>query len=77
MPLSLVATSTAALGLMRSLGGAIGASIGDAIFASELARRLNKIPAYVTSQNGTPLTNDIQGLSHIQVSLLPLFSTTG
>jgi hypothetical protein len=69
MPLSLMATSTATLGLMRTLGGTIGISIGDAIFSSELTKRLSNIQGFDAS-TGAGLTNNIQGLSHIQVSCL-------
>jgi len=67
MPLSLMATSTAALGLMRTIGGTIGISIGDAIFTGELTQRLSKIQGYNPgSSGGTSLTQNIQSLSHIQ-----------
>jgi len=65
MPLSLMATSTATFGLMRTIGGTIGISVGDAIFSSELTRRLPKIQGFDAS-TGAGLTNNIQGLSHIQ-----------
>jgi len=65
MPLSMMATSTATLGLMRTLGGTIGISIGDAIFSSELRRRLPKIRGFSAS-TGSGLTNTIRGLSQIQ-----------
>lgn len=65
MPLAMMATSTATMGFMRLLGGTIGISIADAIFKSELTRRLTKIQDFVSS-TGSSATNDLRGLSNIQ-----------
>ncbi len=69
MPLDAMATTTATFGLLRTIGGTIGISIGDAILGSELRRRLPKIQGFVTGPNGAGLTNNVKGLSQIQVSL--------
>jgi len=66
MPLHLMATSTATLGLMRTLGGTIGISIGDAIFSSDLSKRLRSIPGFDAGSGGTALTSNIRGLSQIE-----------
>lgn len=44
MPLKDMATSTAVFTLIRSLGGTIGISVGEAIIASELRRKVAGIP---------------------------------
>lgn len=40
MPLDMMATSTAAFGLIRTLGSTVGISVGGTIFSSEVQRRL-------------------------------------
>ncbi|KZS98567.1 MFS general substrate transporter [Sistotremastrum niveocremeum HHB9708] len=65
MPINVMATSTATFGLVRTLGGTIGISIGDAIFASQLRRRLPQISGY-HADTGAGLTNNIRGLNLIQ-----------
>ena len=61
MPMKDMETSTAAFVLIRTLGGAIGISIGGTIFASELSRRLRQIPNY-TPPSGDPVTGDVSSL---------------
>lgn len=51
----------------RTLGGTIGIAIGDTIYASELRRRLPTIQGYEPA-GGDSATNDVAGLSHIEVS---------
>lgn len=53
----------------RTLGGTIGISIGGAIYASELRRRLPKIPGY-GSIGDISDSGDLSGLVHILVSAL-------
>ncbi|KAL5528483.1 hypothetical protein ACEPAF_7619 [Sanghuangporus sanghuang] len=43
MPLKDMPTSTATVGLLRTLGGTVGISVGNTIFQSELSKRLAKI----------------------------------
>ncbi|KAF8342225.1 major facilitator superfamily domain-containing protein [Cantharellus anzutake] len=69
MPLKDMATSTGAFTLLRTLGGTIGISIGDAIYSSELEKRLRRIPDIGSFLNGRTihqLTNDVKGLTQIQ-----------
>ncbi|TDL18787.1 MFS general substrate transporter [Rickenella mellea] len=63
MPLKDIPTATATFGLVRTLGGTVGISIGDTIISSQLRRRLPKIQGYQASDT---LTNNISGLSRIQ-----------
>ena len=73
MPLKDMATSTGAFVLIRMLGGTIGISIGDAIYSSELIKRLRKIPDIGSFLNGRSidqLKDDVQGLTRIQVCCL-------
>jgi len=63
MPLKDMATSTATFGLLRTLGGTIGISIGGAIFTSEVTRRLKQIPQYHPQGD---IINNLQSLSHIE-----------
>lgn len=59
MPIADMATSTATYGFIRSLGGTTSISIGGAIYASELQRRLAGISNYV------PLNDNIASISQI------------
>ncbi|KAF8342219.1 major facilitator superfamily domain-containing protein [Cantharellus anzutake] len=62
MPLKDMATSTSAFTLLRMLGGTIGISVGNAIYSSELEKRLRRIPSIESFLNGQTvhqLTNDI------------------
>ncbi|TFK42411.1 major facilitator superfamily domain-containing protein [Crucibulum laeve] len=44
MPLKDMATSTGTFGFIRTLGGTVGISIGQAIFSSTLSKKIAKIP---------------------------------
>ncbi|KAI9446101.1 major facilitator superfamily domain-containing protein [Lactarius indigo] len=44
MPLKDMATSTGAFGFLRTMGGTVGISIGQAIYTSILKRKINRIP---------------------------------
>ncbi|KZT58571.1 MFS general substrate transporter [Calocera cornea HHB12733] len=65
MPLKDMATSTATYGLLRSLGGTIGISIGGAIYQSEVRRRVSQVPGW-TPPLGADLTSNVRQLSDIQ-----------
>jgi len=65
MPLKDMATSTATFSLIRTLGGTIGISIGDTIYASQLRQRLPKIQGYNPS-GGPAITNNVASLHQIQ-----------
>ncbi|KAK4049440.1 hypothetical protein OIV83_004173 [Microbotryomycetes sp. JL201] len=63
MPIKDMATSTSTIGLLRSLGGTIGVSVGGAIYTSELTRRLTRI-GYDVSEG--MLTGQVAGLDKIE-----------
>ncbi|KLO19543.1 MFS general substrate transporter [Schizopora paradoxa] len=65
MPLKDMAVSTAVFTLLRTLGGTVGISVGDTIFASELSKRLKRIPGYTIS-GGSPVTADFSALHQIE-----------
>lgn len=70
MPIKDMATSTAAFGFTRTLSGTIGISIGNAIYSSELARRLPRIPGiqgFMAGRSVQQLANDVKGLTQIEV----------
>lgn len=72
MPLKDMATATAAYGFMRTLAGTIGISIGDAVYTSELRRRLGGIDGVENFVDGRTLqtvANDIKGLTKLLVSI--------
>ncbi len=75
MPLKDMATSTGAFVLIRMLGGTIGISIGDAIYSSELNKRLMRIPdigGFLNGRSIDQLKDDVKGLTQIQVRYLRL-----
>jgi len=63
MPLKDVPTATAAVGLVRLIGGTFAISIGGVIYQSELSKRLSAISGYIPS-------GDILDLVNIQPSEL-------
>lgn len=70
MPISDMATSTAALGLIRTISGTIGISAGNAIYTSELRKRLPLIPGYSFDSSSVDGTNNVRGLVDIQPASL-------
>lgn len=54
--------------ILRTLGGTIGISLGGAIYASELRRKLPTIPGYSPSASYQD-TSNLAGLVHIQVNI--------
>lgn len=66
MPLKDMATSTATMGLIRTLGGTIGISVGQAIWSSELAKRLKSVQGFATDTSPAALTQNVRGLKDIQ-----------
>ena len=62
---SQMATTTSCFGLVRTLGGTIGISVGGAIYSSELSRRLRGIANY-TPQTGAELSGNVSGLVNIE-----------
>ncbi|KDQ16129.1 hypothetical protein BOTBODRAFT_31195 [Botryobasidium botryosum FD-172 SS1] len=63
MPIQDMPMTTTTFGLLRTLGGTIGISVGQAIYTSFLKRRLVNISGFTVSQS--QLTNDVRGLSQI------------
>lgn len=62
--------ANAAFGFTRTLSGTIGISIGNAIYSSELRRRLPKIPgvdSFTAGRSVQQLSNDVGGLTKIEV----------
>lgn len=62
---SQMATTTSCFGLIRTLGGTIGISVGGAIYSSELTRRLSGIQGYA-AQTGAELSGNVSGLINIE-----------
>ncbi|KZT58573.1 MFS general substrate transporter [Calocera cornea HHB12733] len=65
MPIKDMATSTSTFGLLRTLGGTIGISIGGAIYQSEVQRRAAQVPGW-TPPSQADLTSNVRQLSDIQ-----------
>jgi len=68
MPIQDMPLTTTTFGLLRTLGGTIGISIGGAIYSSFLKQRLSKISGFTISDN--QLTDNVRGLEHIQDPVL-------
>ncbi|KAL1947869.1 hypothetical protein VTO73DRAFT_13593 [Trametes versicolor] len=60
MPLKDMATTTAAFILIRTLGGTIGISVGQAIISSELRKRVAKIPNLTIDTSPSALTQIVR-----------------
>lgn len=70
LPPSSIATGTAAFGLIRTLGGAIGITIGGSIFGSTLKNNIVSVPewqgaAAITGSASSALSYPIASLSQI------------
>ncbi|KAI0709211.1 MFS amino acid permease [Earliella scabrosa] len=65
MPLKDMATSTAAFVLIRTLGGTVGISVGQAIISSELRARVAKIPNLTIDTSPSALTQIVRQIPHI------------
>ncbi|KAE9409561.1 MFS amino acid permease [Gymnopus androsaceus JB14] len=65
MPLKDMATSTAAFGFIRTLGGTIGVSIGQVVFSSTLGPRLAKIPNVSIDTSSAGLAESVLTLKDI------------
>ncbi|CAE6446452.1 unnamed protein product [Rhizoctonia solani] len=67
MPIKDMATATATFSLIRTLGGTIGISIGGAIYASEVKRRLANVPGFSASDfSQGELETNVHQLKYIQ-----------
>lgn len=60
MPLKDRATSTATFGLIRLLGGTVGVAIGQAIYTSQLSRRLGTIPNLPSDTTAQSLAQEVR-----------------
>ncbi|KAK7467253.1 hypothetical protein VKT23_004310 [Stygiomarasmius scandens] len=60
-----MATSTGAFGFIRTLGGTVGISIGQAVFSSTLRRRLSKIPNLSIDTSSSALSQSVRHLNEI------------
>ncbi|KZT25859.1 MFS general substrate transporter [Neolentinus lepideus HHB14362 ss-1] len=68
MPVKDMAMSTATFNLLRTIGGTIGISIGDAIYATDLQRRLRSISGYHPSERkASSITSSSNVLQPIQL----------
>ncbi|KAI0362028.1 MFS amino acid permease [Trametes cingulata] len=65
MPLKDMAISTAAYMLLRTLGGTIGISVGEAIISSELRKRVSHIPGLTIDTSPSALTQIVRQIPHI------------
>ncbi|SJL00547.1 related to multidrug resistance proteins [Armillaria ostoyae] len=65
MPLKDMATSTAAYGFIRTLGGTVGVSVGQVVFSSTLTKRLAKIPNAESSLPTGSLSESVRHLKNI------------
>lgn len=71
MPSKDMAIATGAFGFMRQVGGTIGISVGDAVYTSELRKRLreiNGIDSFLAGRDIQTVANNVKGLTQIQVS---------
>jgi len=66
MPIKDMATSTGAMVLIRTIGGTVGISVGQAIWSSELRKRINKIANFTTDTSAAALAQGVRGLRDIQ-----------
>jgi len=66
MPLKDMATSTAAMVLIRTVGGTVGISVGQAIWSNELRIRIAKIAGFTTDTSPAALTEAVRTLKDIQ-----------
>lgn len=66
MPLKDMATSTAAVGLLRQLGCTVGVAIGQAIWSSELRERLAGIPVPSLDLSSSALVDNVRLVKNLQ-----------
>lgn len=65
MPIKDMATSTSTFGFIRTLGGTVGISIGQAIFASTIGKKIAKIPNVSLDTSPGGLSESVRRLKHI------------
>ncbi|KAG9226121.1 hypothetical protein CCMSSC00406_0005032 [Pleurotus cornucopiae] len=65
MPIKDMATSTATFGFIRTMGGTVGVSVGQAIFSSTLRKRLARIPNLELDTSPAALSESVRHLTSI------------
>ncbi|KAG5647265.1 hypothetical protein DXG03_000800 [Asterophora parasitica] len=65
MPIKDMATSTSTFGFIRTIGGTVGISIGQAIFASTAAKKIAEIPNLTFNTSAGALSESVHELKHI------------
>ncbi|KAG5354026.1 hypothetical protein C0989_009722 [Termitomyces sp. Mn162] len=65
MPIKDMATSTATFGFIRTLGGTVGISIGQAIFSSTVSKKVARIPNVTIDTSPGGLSQSIRTLKNI------------
>ncbi|EKM50103.1 uncharacterized protein PHACADRAFT_264644 [Phanerochaete carnosa HHB-10118-sp] len=66
MPAKDMATSTSTLGLLRQLGSTVGVSVGQAIWSTELRKKLAMIPGAVINTSSANLADSIRQINMIE-----------
>lgn len=70
MPLKDMATSTGAFGFLRTLGGTIGITIGEAIFSTAVKKQVRGVAALQNIDTSpSALSESVPQLKHIAVRL--------
>lgn len=65
MPIKDMATSTSTFGFIRTLGGTVGISIGQAIYSSVLAKKIRRIPGLTMDTSPGALSSSVRHLGSI------------
>ncbi|KAF8892484.1 MFS amino acid permease [Infundibulicybe gibba] len=65
MPLKDMATSTATFGFIRTLGGTVGISVGQAIFSSTLRKKIAHIPNLALDTSPAALSESVRRLKDL------------
>ncbi|KAI0044553.1 MFS general substrate transporter [Auriscalpium vulgare] len=66
MPLRDLATTTTTMGLIRGIGATVAVSLGQAIWSSELRRRIKSIPDFPFPTSSAELTDSVRLLKTIE-----------
>jgi MFS family permease len=65
MPIKDMATSTATFGFLRTMGGTVGISIGQAIFSSVLQNKIKNIAGFTLNTSPGALSENVRHLKNI------------
>ncbi|CAL1714499.1 unnamed protein product [Somion occarium] len=66
MPIKDMATSTATFGLIRQIGATVGTAVGQAIWSTELQKRISAIPNFTLDTSSANLVDSVRQLQNIQ-----------